>query len=396
MMAKWMQPLSHWRMGVAQVSDRQWVLYSAGTLYCLGLIMVSSASMGVAEANYGTPFYFLVRHAVYLLLGMLAALVTLQIPTSVWQRYGYRFFFFALLLIVLVLVPGIGRRVNGSMRWIGFGGVTIQPSEVMKLAAIVAMSMYLVRQQDDVTSNIRGYLKPLVAVAVVAGLLLMEPDFGATVVTSVTVFVMLFLAGSHLKYYLGFSLSLLVAAVGLMMLEPYRVQRLVAFKDPWADQYNSGYQLVQSLIAFGRGDWFGVGLGHSVQKLFYLPEAHTDFVFAIFSEEFGLFGVMLLLVTILALVFAGMRIGQRAERAGQVFSAYVAYGISIMLAFQSAINIGVNIGLLPTKGLTLPLVSYGGSSLLISFVMIAMLLRIDAEASAQPERVRRAEPRRPS
>lgn len=377
------------RQNVAQITDRQWLLSSSTALYCVGLIMVSSASMGVAEANYGSPFYFLIRHAIYLLLGLGVGLVTLQVPTSTWQRYSYPIFLLALLLIIIVLIPGIGRRVNGSMRWIGFGGVTIQPSEVMKLAAIVAMSMYLVRQQEAVKNKIGGYVRPIIAVFMVAMLLLLEPDFGATVVISVTMLAMLFLAGSPLKYYIGFTITIVVAAIGLMLLEPYRVQRLIAFKDPWADQYNSGYQLVQSLIAFGRGDWFGVGLGHSVQKLFYLPEAHTDFVFAIFAEEFGLVGVLVLIATVLALVLAGIRIGQRAERLGQMFSAYIAYGISIMLAFQSAINIGVNIGLLPTKGLTLPLVSYGGSSLLVSFAMIGLLLRIDAETSAVPERVRR-------
>ncbi|MEO6699531.1 MAG: putative lipid II flippase FtsW, partial [Paraperlucidibaca sp.] len=318
--------------------------------------------------------------------GLIVGAVVSQVPMETWNRYSYWLFVLAFLLIVLVLVPGIGRRVNGSMRWIGIGGLTIQPSEIVKFAGVLAMAAYLWRRQEEVRSHWLGFAKPIVFMGFSVGLLLAEPDFGASMVIVIALMVMLFLAGAPLKLYIGLSVSILLAATTIMVAEPYRMKRLMAFTDPWADQYNSGYQLVQSLIAFGRGDWFGVGLGHSVQKLFYLPEAHTDFVFAVYAEEFGLMGVMLLLLAMITLVMTGLRIGQRAERAGQVFSGYVAYGLSVTIGIQAAVNIGVNIGLFPTKGLTLPLVSYGGSSLVMMFVALAVLLRIDAEASAPLER----------
>jgi cell division protein FtsW len=386
MMARLLAPYQNLRMNLSLLSDRQYVLLSAGFLFCIGLIMVGSASMGVADANYGNPFYFFTRHLIYLAIGLIVGAVVSQVPMETWNRYSYWLFLVAFLLIVLVLVPGIGRRVNGSMRWIGIGGLTIQPSEIVKFAGVLAMAAYLWRRQEEVRSHWLGFAKPIVFMGFSVGLLLAEPDFGASMVIVIALMVMLFLAGAPLKLYFGLSASILLAATTIMVAEPYRMKRLMAFTDPWADQYNSGYQLVQSLIAFGRGDWFGVGLGHSVQKLFYLPEAHTDFVFAVYAEEFGLMGVMLLLIAMATLVMTGLRIGQRAERASQVFSGYVAYGLSVTIGIQAAVNIGVNIGLFPTKGLTLPLVSYGGSSLVMMFVVLAVLLRIDAEASEPRER----------
>lgn len=386
MIARLLNPYHNLRLNLSLLSDRQYVLLSAGFLFCIGLIMVGSASMGVADANYGNPFYFFTRHLIYLAIGLTVAAVVSQVPMETWNRYSYWLFLGAFLLIVLVLVPGIGRRVNGSMRWIGIGGLTIQPSELVKFAGVLAMAAYLWRRQEEVRSHWHGFFKPLVVICITVGFLLFEPDFGASMVIVIALMVMLFLAGAPLLWYLMLSGGLLLVAIVVMMAEPYRMKRLLAFTDPWADQYNSGYQLVQSLIAFGRGDWFGVGLGHSVQKLFYLPEAHTDFVFAVYAEEFGLMGVMLLLVAMVTLVMTGLRIGQRAERAGQVFSGYVAYGLSVTIGIQAAVNIGVNIGLFPTKGLTLPLVSYGGSSLVMMFVVLAVLLRIDAEASEPQER----------
>jgi len=384
-------PLQLLRNIAAELSERQVLLVASGFLFCIGLIMVGSASMGVAEASYGNPFYFFIRHAIYLLIGLIVAALVLQIPMQFWSRYSYWVFLLALILIAIVLIPGIGRRVNGSMRWIGFGGITLQPSEVMKLAAVLAMAAYLVRRQEEVRSNFSGFMKPLAGLFFVVTFLMMEPDFGASIVVIMATTSMLFLAGAPLKQFLGVMGAVTLAGIPVVMAESYRMKRLLAFTDPWADQYDTGYQLVQSLIAFGRGDWFGVGLGHSVQKLFYLPEAHTDFVFAVYAEEFGLVGVLVLLTAVAALVTAALRIGQRAERAGQFYSAYVAYGLAVMLGVQSAINIGVNIGFFPTKGLTLPLVSYGGSSLVMVFAVLAILLRIDAESGQVNERgVRRA------
>ena len=379
-------PLNLVRESIAGLTERQVLLLSAGFLFCIGLVMVGSASMGVADATFGNPFYFFIRHFIYLGIGLLVAAIVIQVPMQTWNQYCYKFFLVALLLILVVLIPGIGRRVNGSMRWIGLGGFTLQPSEVMKMAGVMALAGYLVRRQELVRSNWRGFANPMIFVGVVLFLLLMEPDFGASLVILSAIMVMLFLAGSPLKLYLGLVLTVGVAGVAVMIAEPYRMKRLLAFTNPWADQYGSGYQLVQSLIAFGRGDWFGVGLGHSVQKLFYLPEAHTDFVFAVYAEEFGLVGVLILLGAVASLVVAAMRIGQRAERAGQYFSAYTAYGMAVVIGIQSAINIGVNIGFFPTKGLTLPLVSYGGSSLVVVFGVLAVLLRIDAESGNVQER----------
>ena len=391
MMTLLARPLELLRDVRANLSERQILLLSAGFLFCVGLVMVGSASMGVAEASFDNPFYFFVRHFVYLGIGLCAAAVVMQVPMQVWHRYAYPFFLLALFLILIVLIPGIGRRVNGSMRWIGFGGITLQPSEVMKMGAVIALAAYLVRRQEEVRSRLAGFVKPLAFVGIVLFLLLLEPDFGASLVILTAVMAMLFLAGAPLNQFLAMSGVVALAGVAVMIAEPYRMKRLLAFTNPWEDQYGSGYQLVQSLIAFGRGDWFGVGLGHSVQKLFYLPEAHTDFVFAVYAEEFGLIGVFLLLLAGVALVASALRIGQRAEKAGQLFSAYVAYGLAVIIGIQSCINIGVNIGFFPTKGLTLPLVSYGGSSLVIVFMMLAVLLRIDAESGEVRERgVRRA------
>lgn len=376
-----LQRLDLAKVTLSELTARQILLLSAGFMFCAGLIMVSSASMGVAEGRYGGAFFFLTRHAIYLCVGLVAALIVSQVPTQTWSRYSYLLFVISVVLLIAVLIPGIGRRVNGSMRWINLGGFTVQPSEIMKFAAVLALSSYLVKRQEVVRSRLSGFLNPMIFVVLVIGLLLAEPDFGASLVIIATVVVMFYLAGAKLMQFGGVLGGLILVAIGALVSEPYRMRRLMSFTDPWADQFSSGYQLVQSLIAFGRGDWFGVGLGHSVQKLFYLPEAHTDFVFAIYAEEFGFIGVTLMIAAILGLLLSIFRIGQRAETVGHTFSAYVAYGFAAMLAVQCAINIGVNIGVLPTKGLTLPLVSYGGSSLVMMFVMLAVVLRIDAEVS---------------
>ncbi|MBM7061617.1 putative lipid II flippase FtsW [Pseudomonas sp. UL073] len=345
----------------------------------LGLVMITSASSEVAAVQSGNPLYHMIRHLIYVAIGLGACGLTLMIPLSFWQNMGGKLLLAAFGLLVLVLVPGIGREVNGSMRWIGFGMFNVQPSELAKVFAVIFLAGYLVRRQEEVRESWMGFFKPFIVLLPMAGLLLMEPDFGATVVMMGAAAAMLFLGGVGL-FRFGLMVALAVGAVVLLVkAQPYRMARLTTFTDPWADQFGSGYQLTQALIAFGRGEWFGVGLGNSIQKQFYLPEAHTDFVFSVLAEELGLIGS---LATVALFVFVTVRslyIGLWAEKAGQFFSAYVAYGLAFLWIGQFLINIGVNVGLLPTKGLTLPFLSYGGSSLVICCVCLGLLLRIEWE-----------------
>ncbi len=348
-------------------------------LVTIGLVMIASASVSFAEHQYGDTFYFLKRHLMYLALGIAGGLVVLNIPLSFWYRYGLLLLTGTFLLLVIVLIPGVGRRVNGSQRWLALGPITIQASEVAKLAVVIFMAGYLERHQTVLQESWQGFFKPVAILGVLLGLLLLEPDFGSSVVLAGTVLSMLFFAGVKIRQ---FSLLIVIGLGGLAamaLLSPYRMQRLVTYLDPWADQFNSGYQLTQSLIAFGRGEWFGVGLGNSIQKLFYLPEAHTDFVFAIFAEEFGLLGVLAVLALFTVLLWRVFGIVRNAVSQRDWFSAYTAFGIGILIAGQTFINMGVTSGLLPTKGLTLPFISYGGSSLLVCCAMVALLLRIDME-----------------
>jgi len=319
------------------------------------------------------------RYGFHLALGSLAAFAIYRVPMAAWQRTGWLWLLVGLSLLMLVLIPGIGRRVNGARRWIALGPLTLQASEFVKLFVIVYLAGYLVRRHDEVRSRWSGFIKPMAVVFLVTLFLMLEPDFGATVVTAGTAFGLVFLAGVKLGQFLLVILSCVAALGMLVVLEPYRMKRFTAFVNPWEDQFDTGYQLVQSLIAFGRGEWFGVGLGNSVQKQFYLPEAHTDFVFAIWSEEFGAVGALFVMVLFSILVMSILRIGRRAERANNLFSAFVAYGIALLISAQVFINIGVNTGLLPTKGLTLPFLSYGGSSLIVCLMLMAMVLRIDSE-----------------
>ncbi|WP_457789116.1 putative lipid II flippase FtsW [Pseudomonas sp. PL-6] len=345
----------------------------------LGLVMITSASSEVAAALSGNPLYHMIRHLIYLIIGLGAAGVVLLIPMSFWQRYGWMLLLAAFALLVLVLVPGIGREVNGARRWIGFGAFNVQPSEIAKVFVVVYLAGYLVRRQEEVRESWAGFFKPFVVLLPMAGLLLLEPDFGATVVMMGAAMAMLFLGGVGLLRF-GLMVALAVGAVFvLVQTQEYRLQRLITFTDPWADQYGAGYQLTQALIAFGRGEWFGVGLGNSIQKQFYLPEAHTDFVFSVLAEELGLIGALATLALFVFVCVRGLYIGLWAEKAKQFFAAYVAYGLSFLWIGQFLINIGVNTGLLPTKGLTLPFLSYGGSSLVICCVSLALLLRIEWE-----------------
>lgn len=355
----------------------------AGLLLMIGLIMIASASIDIAEARTGNIFHYVTRHGIFILLGLIAALFVYQLPSQWWQKSGWLALSASILLLALVLIPGVGREVNGSIRWIGFGGFNLQPSELAKLLLITYLAGYLVRRRDEVVASWWGFAKPMIVLFLVALLLLAEPDFGATVVIACAFLGMIFLSGAKLGQFILLIVACLASAVLLVISQPYRLKRLTGYTDPWADQYASGYQLTQSLIAFGRGDIAGLGLGNSIQKQFYLPEAHTDFVFAILAEEFGLIGTLLVIGLFAVLVYRICRTGFLAEQKGQLFNAYLAYGIAILVGVQAFINMGVNMGLLPTKGLTLPLVSYGGSSLIVSCMCLGIVARIQTELVAQ-------------
>jgi cell division protein FtsW len=359
------------------------LLISALALLAIGFIAMSSASVDYSAQTYDNPFFHVQRYLFHLVLALLAGAVIYRVPMATWQRTGWLWLLVGIAALVVVLIPGIGRSVNGARRWLALGPLTLQVSEFMKVCVILYLAGYLVRRHEEVRSQWSGFVKPMAVVFVITLLLMLEPDFGATVVTVGTAFGLLFLAGVRLWQFLLVILSCAAAFALLVVVEPYRMKRLTAFTDPWADQYDTGYQLTQSLIAFGRGEWFGVGLGNSIQKLFYLPEAHTDFVFAIWAEEFGALGALLVMALFGVLVGSVFRIGRRAERTGQLFSAFVAYGAALVLSAQIFINIGVNTGLLPTKGLTLPFLSYGGSSLIVCIGLLTLVLRIDGESSGR-------------
>ena len=357
----------------------KWLMVAVIVLLIVGLMMVASSSVMVSTKYFQQPFHFLIRQACYLFVGFLAAIVVMRVDSSTWEKSSVPLLLICLLLLVVVLIPGIGRVVNGSRRWVAIGPIGIQVSELAKVTMIIYLAGYLVRQQKTIAQNIAGFIKPMIILAAVAFLLLMEPDFGATVVITGTVMAMLFLAGVKLRYYCGLMIIVGCSLAFLAVSSPYRMARLTAFLNPWADQFNSGYQLTQSLIAFGRGGWLGVGLGDGVQKLLYLPEAHTDFLFAVLAEELGLMGIFLVLILYSILVWRGLVIGFMGYTQGRLFAAFTAYGITFWIGLQAAINMGVNSGLLPTKGLTLPLLSYGGASLVVNCIIIALLLRIDHE-----------------
>lgn len=353
----------------------------AGCLALLGLgfVMVTSASSEVAAAQSDNSLYYMIRQLIYLAIGFGIGGIILLVPVASWQKHSGKLLVAAIVLLVLVLIPGIGREVNGARRWIGFGLFNLQPSELAKLFVVIYLGSYLVRRQAQVRGTWKGLLVPLIVLAIMAPLLLAEPDFGATVVLVGASITMLFLGGVSLARFLPLAGGVVAVGVWVVQAEEYRLKRLTNFIDPWADQFGAGYQLSQALIAFGRGEWFGVGLGNSVQKQFYLPEAHTDFVFAVLAEELGMVGALATIGLFVLVTLRALYIGLRAEREQQFFSAYVAYGLAILWVGQFLINIGVNVGLLPTKGLTLPFLSYGGSSLVICCVSLALLLRIDWE-----------------
>lgn len=357
----------------------KWLIVSVVGLLVIGLMMVASSSVVISTKHYHQPFHFLIRQASYLGVGLMLAIVVVRIDSSIWNKYSAHLLLFCLLLLCVVLIPGVGKVVNGSRRWLAAGPIGIQVSELTKLGMIVYVAGYLVRQGDTLHENVWGFIKPMLVLGVVAFLLLLEPDFGAAVVITSTVMAMLFLMGVRLRYYLVLAFLVAISLIVLAVSSPYRMTRLTAFLNPWADQFNSGYQLTQSLIAFGQGGWSGVGLGDSIQKMFYLPESHTDFLFAVLAEELGLVGILFVLVLYGILIYRGFMIGYIAHKQERVFAAFTAYGLTFWLGLQAVINMGVNAGLLPTKGLTLPFMSYGGASLVVNCIAVAMLLRIDHE-----------------
>ena len=370
------------RTGPGQQEYDPWLLWSALALLMLGLVMVYSASIAIAEGSKFTRHqasFFLLRHSVFVAIGLISAVVVYQLPMRFWQAYSVWLFIAGFALLILVLIPHVGRSVNGSQRWISLGIINLQPSELMKLFAVLYAADYTARKLSLMSSLVRGFL-PLAGVMLLVGfLLLREPDFGAFVVITCIAMGILFLGGLNGRVFAALLVVLLVGFVILIWSSPYRRERIFGFMDPWQDAFGKGYQLSHALIAFGRGEWLGVGLGASVEKLFYLPEAHTDFLLAVIAEELGFVGVLVVIALFALLVQRAFAIGRQALVLDRIYASLVAQGIGIWIGVQAFINMGVNMGLLPTKGLTLPLMSFGGSGILANCVALAILLRIDYE-----------------
>lgn len=357
------------------------LLLTVSVLLTLGLLMMTSASVEIASSRYGDPFFHLKRQSVFAVLGCIAMLITLHLPMRFWRSISAYLLLLSFALLTLVLLPGVGRVVNGSARWIDLGFFNLQPSELAKVFIVIYVAAYLERHADEVRGAFVGFVKPLLVVAGAVVLLHFEPDHGAMVILLATVFCLIFLAGAKISRFFPLLLLCVGGVTYIAVMKPYVLERFTSYWNPWAAEnvFNGGYQLTQALIAFGRGEWFGVGLGNSIQKLYFLPEAHNDFVLAIIGEELGLLGVGFVIFMFVCLVYTGFSIGRQALSRGELFSAYVAFGVSLLFSGQALINIGVNIGLLPTKGLTLPFLSYGGASLIVCCYMAAILLRIQYE-----------------
>jgi cell division protein FtsW len=349
----------------------------------LGLVMVTSASISIAGQAGGEPFLYLERQLLLALMGALLGALVFCVRLEQLERACVPLLIIATVFLMLVLVPGIGHSVNGSRRWLRLAGVSFQASELVRVLVLVYLASYAVRREKELRTSFKGLARPLALLSCMGALLLAEPDFGAATVLFASGFALLFLAGARLRYVLGMTFITVAGFATLAMSSSYRVRRLTTFLDPWADPYNSGFQLTQSLIAIGRGEWFGVGLGASVQKLFYLPEAHTDFLFAVLAEELGLIGIAVTLALFVGLIWRSFYIARLAANAGLKFGAYIAAGFGLWVGIQAFINIGVNMGVLPTKGLTLPLMSYGRSSLIVSLAWVGLVLRVYHEASQE-------------
>ena len=358
-------------------------------LLLIGYVMVASSSLHLGAKIADDSLHYPVRQLAHIVLGLILAAGILSVPLKVWEEFGPFLFIAGLGLLVLVLIPGVGVKVNGSIRWISLGGFRIQVSEVVKLISVLYMAGYVTRHRDTGQNSANGLMKPLGMFSMACVLLLLEPDFGSAVVILTIALGMMFLGGARLWLF-GILLALFaVASAMLVIFSPYRLKRVISFLDPWADPLNTGFQLVQALISFGRGEWLGVGLGSGIQKLFYLPEAHTDFLFSVIAEELGLIGVVIVIALFSLFVWRAFEIGVLAEMAGNLFAAFTAYGIGIWFGFQSFINMGVNMGMLPTKGLTLPLMSYGGGSMIVMCCAVAVLFRVYSDVyDTEPSQAR--------
>lgn len=363
----------------SRLPDLDWALLGAAiALAVLGLVMVASASLHLGD-RAGNPFHFVIRHGLALGIGVVLGLFVSQVRLQDWQESGTRLYFVGLALLAIVLIPGIGHEANGAVRWIRVGPFNVQTSEFMKLFMVIYLAGYLVRRQEVVTHSIAAFLRPMLLLVFACALIMLQPDFGTTFVLLSTALGMMFLGGAALWQF-GALLAVAGAAlVGLVITSPYRLQRVVAFLDPWSDPLGSGYQLSQALIALGRGEWIGVGLGNGIQKQFYLPEAHTDFIMAVIGEEFGLVGIVAVVGLFAIIFWRAFANGALAEQVGNRFAAFVSYGCGLWIGLQACINVGVNVGRLPTKGLTLPLLSYGSNSVIVTCMAIGLLLRVHHE-----------------
>lgn len=364
------------RSSATRTFDRSYIVL-VFAMYMIGLIMVASSSMPVGERMFQDPFHFVFRHGIYIILSIIIAAGAMQIPMSKWHQYSGFLLLSAIALLVIVLA--IGRTVNGSTRWIVLGPITIQAAEPAKLYFFCYLSAYMVRRREEVQENFKGFAKPMAVFIVLAGLLLLQPDLGTVVVMFVTTFGLLFLAGAKLWQFVCIAFAGLGLLSALAYFSPYRWARVTGFLDPWAEPFGSGYQLTQSLMAYGRGEFAGQGLGNSIQKLAYLPEAHTDFVMAVVGEEFGFIGIVSILLLSMILVLKALLLGRRALEKEKYFEGFFAFAIGIWFSFQAAVNVGASAGVVPTKGLTMPLISYGGSSMIIMTIAVVVLLRIDHE-----------------
>jgi cell division protein FtsW len=357
----------------------KWLMLIVICIAGLGLLMMTSASVALSDRQRHQPFYYFYKQLIFLVLGILLGGIAFWARIDFWEKARGYLLLGTMLMLGLVLIPGIGHSVNGSTRWIGYGLFSFQVSELAKFTVVIFMAGYLVRHNAEIRSKLSGFIKPMLILCIVAVLLLREPDFGATVVVIMTALGMMFLAGMRLRHFVALFSLVMAALVAIAISAPYRLLRLTSFLNPWARPFDSGYQLTQSLIAFGRGGWTGVGLGKSIQKMLYLPEANTDFLFAVIAEELGLVGMVTVIGLLTFLVIRIMMIGRLAQQLDRHFAGFLAYGFALWISIQFTVSIGVNSGLMPTKGLTLPLMSYGGSSVLINCLVIALLLRIDHE-----------------
>ncbi|MDQ9023053.1 putative lipid II flippase FtsW [Acinetobacter sichuanensis] len=380
------QMLERWMPKIpAEITPRNVLIFCVISLLCLGTVMVASASMPYAERMHEAPFHYVIRHTISIIVAAVAAFCVYKVSLNIWFKNTFPLWLITIALLLAVLL--VGREVNGSTRWISVGGFSLQATEIAKVMMAIFTADYVVRRAEEVRSNIKGLVRLGVIMLLTVGLIIAEPDLGATVVIAVSMLGVFFLAGAPLiQFGIAFG-AILAAFVFLIVFEPYRYERLMSFSNPWADPLGTGYQLSNALMAFGRGEWTGVGLGHSIQKMSYLPEAHTDFMLAILGEEFGFFGIATVLILSFGMLFCCIRIAHRALKHQYLRAGYLAYGISIIFLLQILVNAGMNMGMLPTKGLTLPFISYGGSSLIMCAVMISLILKIDATTQqANPAR----------